>query len=79
MKYFYFLSKQHGGKPYCHTPCYSAMYGPGGKYVIIIILLSFLLAFDVLCRNAADVALLLLYVCAFVRVVVEMYVCHETI
>uniref|UniRef100_A0A8D3AN76 LIM zinc-binding domain-containing protein n=1 Tax=Scophthalmus maximus TaxID=52904 RepID=A0A8D3AN76_SCOMX len=21
---------EHGGKPYCHNPCYSAMFGPGG-------------------------------------------------
>lgn len=21
---------QHEGKPYCHTPCYSSMFGPGG-------------------------------------------------
>ncbi|XP_047193559.1 cysteine-rich protein 1 isoform X1 [Scophthalmus maximus] len=24
---------EHGGKPYCHNPCYSAMFGPGGKHV----------------------------------------------
>lgn len=22
---------EHEGKPYCHNPCYSALYGPGGK------------------------------------------------
>lgn len=21
---------EHEGKPYCHNPCYSALYGPGG-------------------------------------------------
>ncbi|XP_059208533.1 cysteine-rich protein 1 [Centropristis striata] len=21
---------EHGGKPYCHKPCYSALFGPGG-------------------------------------------------
>uniref|UniRef100_A0A3P8V9Y3 LIM zinc-binding domain-containing protein n=1 Tax=Cynoglossus semilaevis TaxID=244447 RepID=A0A3P8V9Y3_CYNSE len=23
---------EHEGKPYCHKPCYSAMFGPGGEY-----------------------------------------------
>lgn len=23
---------EHEGKPYCHNPCYSAMFGPGGIY-----------------------------------------------
>nr|CAD7420007.1 unnamed protein product [Timema poppensis] len=23
---------EHEGKPYCHNPCYSALFGPGGSY-----------------------------------------------
>lgn len=23
---------EHEGKPYCHNPCYSALYGPGGNF-----------------------------------------------
>ncbi|CAG2066629.1 unnamed protein product [Timema podura] len=23
---------EHEGKPYCHNPCYSALFGPGGNY-----------------------------------------------
>ena len=29
----YIFHLQHEGKPYCHQPCYSALFGPGGKII----------------------------------------------
>lgn len=27
---------EHDGKPYCHQPCYSALFGPGGQHNILL-------------------------------------------
>ena len=33
---------EHNGKPYCHQPCYSALFGPGGNNTLTLIILRIL-------------------------------------
>lgn len=30
LMYLFKIVFKHQGKPYCHNPCYSALFGPGG-------------------------------------------------
>lgn len=32
---------EHDGKPYCNNPCYSALFGPGGMMLFLIVWLSY--------------------------------------
>lgn len=34
--------QQHDGRPYCHKPCYAALFGPKGKVHVILFYISYL-------------------------------------
>nr|CAD7615385.1 unnamed protein product [Timema genevievae] len=40
---------EHEGKPYCHNPCYSALFGPGGNYTSLYYWLTVTIPVTLLC------------------------------